>query len=188
MREAIGRYPGMLLNHVEMLYRPGERELAADFFRALGCTCETKMHPVYAFAFIESGDKDVINNVVYLSEIRPEQVALEDALQSALAGDEALARGLDGYLEKRRTRPHGIPHFGIRYPSFAAIEDVIARLESLDGPLKDRVEGPVVARPGDAQSMTDDLIQAFVATDVAFSGLATLGQLIELQAQEITPG
>jgi len=40
-------------------------------------------------------------------------------------------------------------------------------------------------RPGDEQSMTDDLIQAFVSTDVAFSGLATLGQAIELQAQQI---
>ena len=168
-----------------MLYRPGERDLAAEFFRVLGCTCETKLHDTYAFAFIEDSDKDVINNVLYLSEIRPEQAALEEALLSALSRDDALAQGLKGYLEKRRTRPHGIPHFGIRYPSFAAIEEVIERLENLGGPLKGRVEGPVVARPGDPQSMTDDLIQAFVATDVAFSGLATLGQLIELQAQEI---
>ena len=68
MRESIGRYPGMLLNHVEMLYQPGERELAGEFFRTLGCAVDTQMHPVFALAFLEASDKDPINNVVYLSE------------------------------------------------------------------------------------------------------------------------
>ena len=35
--------------------------------------------------------------------------------------------------------------------------------------------------------MTDELIQAFVVTDVVAAGLFTLGQLIELQAQELMP-
>jgi hypothetical protein len=185
VQEPIGRYPGMLLNHVEMLYRSGERELAAEFFRTLGCSVETKLHDVYGFAFVNGTDRDVINNVIYFSEVRSEQVALEQALESAVASDAALAGSLEAYREKRRTRPHGIPHFGIRYPSFAELEAVIARLESLEGGLRGRVEGPVVLRPGDEQSMTKDLIQAFVATDVVFSGLATIGQAIELQAQEI---
>jgi hypothetical protein len=33
--------------------------------------------------------------------------------------------------------------------------------------------------------MTDDLIQAFVATDLVTTGLFATGQLIELQAQEL---
>lgn len=185
MKEPVGRHPGMLLNHVEMLYQPGERELAGEFFRALGCKVETKLHDTYAFAFVDADFTDIINNVLYLSEIRPEQAALEKALQAAIGRDENLAQGLKGYLQKRRTRPHGIPHFGIRYPSFDSIEEVIARLESLKEPLRGRVEGPLVIRPGDDLSMTDDLIQAFVATDVAFTGLGTLGQMIELQAQQI---
>ncbi len=185
MHAPIARYPGTMLNHVEMLYHPGERELAATFLRTLGCVVDTTAHPTYAFAFINPEDRDIVNNVLYLSEIRPEQLALEHALREALRADTTLAESLEGYREKRRTRPHGIPHFGIRYPSFAALEEVIARIESLEGNLRERIDGPIVLRPGDGQSMTDDLMQAFIATDIAFSGLGTLGQAIELQAQEI---
>ena len=31
-------YKGRLLNHVEMVYRPGERHLVTKLFTALGCT------------------------------------------------------------------------------------------------------------------------------------------------------
>jgi len=35
--DTIGEYTGNLLNHVEALYRPGERELAVEFAEMLGC-------------------------------------------------------------------------------------------------------------------------------------------------------
>ena len=31
-------YPGRLVNHIEILYQRGERELAKQFFALLGCT------------------------------------------------------------------------------------------------------------------------------------------------------
>jgi hypothetical protein len=35
--DKIADYKGKLLNHVEALYRPGERQLAIDLTEALGC-------------------------------------------------------------------------------------------------------------------------------------------------------
>ena len=38
-------------------------------------------------------------------------------------------------------------------------------------------------RPGDKAALTQNLIQAFIYTDIVASGLFCLGQVIELQAQ-----
>jgi hypothetical protein len=85
----------------------------------------------------------------------------------------------------RRAFDLGITHFDLRYPSFASLERVIDRLtDQLDPRLEGRVAVDAI-RPGDARSMTDELIQAFVTTDVISARLFTFGQLIELQAQEL---
>jgi hypothetical protein len=183
-------YSGHMLNHVETLYQRGERELAIALFEALGCQvvdtetpCETGATILYVFP--EAREQDRLNNVVYLSEIRDQQWDLEQALQERLTGDSQLSDALERYKTKARTAPHGITHFGLRYPSFASLERVIDRLtDQLDPRLEGRVAVDPI-RPGDARSMTDELIQAFVTTDVISAGLFTFGQLIELQAQEL---
>lgn len=181
-------YPGRLVNHIEILYQRGERELAKQFFALLGCTIvdtetDSGTGSSILYVYPEPTCQDRLNNVVYLSEIRQPQWELEQVLQTRIAVDAELRDAIAAYDRKARREPHGITHFGLRYPSFEDLEEVIARIENdLPAAMRDRVEITPI-RPGDPRSMTDELIQAFVRTDIVCAGLFPLGQLIELQAQ-----
>jgi hypothetical protein len=183
-------YQGRMLNHVEVLYQRGERELAVAFFEALGCEVVDTLTPcergsTILYVWPDTAEHDRLNNVLYLSEVRDPQWKLEQTLADRLDRDPELADAFAAYRHKARTAPHGTPHFGLRYPTFASLESVLDRLEhQLDPVLRPRVSVCAV-RPGDHDSMTDELIQAFVATDVITTGLFAAGQLIELQAQEL---
>jgi len=186
-------YPGRLLNHVEILYQRGERELAKQFFAVLGCTVidtatESGTGSTILYVYPEATCQDRLNNVMYLSEIREPQWQLEQILAARLRDDIELREAIERYDHKARHEPHGTTHFGLRYPSFHDLEGVIDRLQN-HLPLE--LTGRVVidpVRPGDPRSYTDELIQAFVRTDVVCAGLFPFGQLIELQAQRIVPG
>ena len=181
-------YDGKGLNHVELLYQRGERDLASNFLRMLGCAIVptsqiNETGSTYIVVHPDPSDTDGLNNVLYLSEIRAAQWELESLIVLRLDKDEELAEALDAYKTKARTKPHGIPHFGLRFPSFESIEPVLEALESCDDPaLKNRFSVSVV-RPGDPGALYFDIIQAFVYTDVVATGPFYLGQLIELQAQ-----
>ena len=184
-------YDGKGLNHVEMLYQTGERELAMSFCELLGCTVvptdqANETGSTYICVYPDEADDDGINNVLYLSEIRPAQQQLEDALRRTLRGDAQLSSALEGYQTKARTLPFGIPHFGLRFPSFESIEPVLERLESCRDPALAKRFSVSVVRPSDPEALYGGVIQAFVFTDLIATGLFCLGQLIELQAQQAT--
>ena len=187
---SLTEYRGRLLNHVEILYQRGERGLALRFFELLGCTVvdterDAGTGSTIVCVYPEESEQDRLNNVIYLSEVREPQWELEQVLAARLAGDPELRAALDRYDSKARRAPHGITHFGLRYTSFEELERVIDRLEHhLPAELGGRVTVEAV-RPDDARSMTDELIQAFVRTDVVCAGLFPFGQLIELQAQRV---
>ena len=184
-------YPGRLVNHIEILYQRGERELAKRFFALLGCTIvdtqtDSGSGSSILFVYPEPTCQDRLNNVVYLSEVRQPQYELEQILHARLAEDAELRDAVAKYDYKARHEPHGVTHFGLRYPTFDDLEAVIARFE---GELPDDMQGRVeitAVRPGDPRSFTDELIQAFVRTDIVCAGLFPFGQLIELQAQRVT--
>jgi hypothetical protein len=184
----IRSYTGILLNHLEMLYQPGERELAVQFCEALGWQVidtpqKTEMGSTYMIVRFEPAESEYQDNVMYLSEMRPEHVHLENTLSAVRADRADLQAAVDRYIAKAKTRPHGIPHFGVRYLSFDGVQATVDRLQaSLPTELSSRVAVQVV-RPGDPGALTNDLIQAFVYTDLICTGLFTLGQLIELQGQ-----
>jgi hypothetical protein len=184
-------YPGRLVNHIEILYQRGERELAKQFFSFLGCTIvDTQTGSgtgsSILFVYPEPTCQDRMNNVVYLSEVRQPQYELEQILNARVAEDAELRDAIAKYDHKARNEPHGVTHFGLRYPTFDDLEVVIARFENeLPEAMQGRVEITPV-RPGDPRSFTDELIQAFVRTDIVCAGLFPFGQLIELQAQRIT--
>jgi hypothetical protein len=185
----IAEYPGGLLNHLETLYKPGDRALAIELVEALGCVTADTGQPndtgsTYIYVHPNPSDRNRINNVLYLSEMRAEQVQLEQALANSVARDAALRSAVEVYREKARNKPYGIPHFGLRYPSFESIEPVLERLENgTSAALRERISLRVI-RPDDPIALTPDLIQAFVYTDVLASGVFLLGQVIELQAQK----
>jgi hypothetical protein len=180
---SLTEYKGRLLNHVEVLYPRGERDVAVALFEALGCTVVSREGSAYTLVFPEASERDWNNNVMYLSEVRDLQWELERVIEDRVRTDEELRQAIERYDTKARTDPHGIPHFGLRYPSFAYLEVVLDRLENdLPRELNGRLTVEAI-RPDDPRCLSRDLIQAFVRTDVVCVGLFPFGQLIELQGQ-----
>ena len=110
---------GRALNHVELVYRPGERELAGKVFSLLGCRPHDS-GGTFLTSFVEPDEGDLCNNAVYCSEVTPEQWELECALTSAIAGDGPVAGAARAYLDRLRGEPQRSTHFGIRVPTATA--------------------------------------------------------------------
>ena len=185
--KTIADYQGKLLNHVEALYRPGERALAIELVEALGCAVSDtgfKGDGVDTFLAVHANpdDRNMQNNVFYISEMRPEQQALEARLKLFSETDTEFAALLASYREQALTKPFGVPHFALRYTSSKAVEDAEARVNELKAKVKDRLHLRVF-RPGDADVAVGNLIQGFLYQDVVVSGSFLMGQLIELQTQ-----
>ena len=94
------------LNHVEMISRPGERELAARVFELLGMRVVDNGGE-WLFALIDPSVGDPSNNACYTSQVTPEQWTLEQALTSVMArGDEADAKtARRHWWSRRKSRP-----------------------------------------------------------------------------------
>ena len=176
------------LNHVELVYRPGERAHAARFFELLGCRV-IDSGGTFLSAFVDAGTRDRLNNALYASEVTPEQWELDRALLDQIQRDDL---GRDGdvgaaarsYLDRVAHEPQRSFHFGIRYPTLELLEATLAAVEAAgraDPELAGRVAVSGVFRPGDPGSYTDVMVQAFVKTDVIAAGLLALGQHVELQ-------
>jgi hypothetical protein len=185
----ISDYRGTLFSHVAAVYRPGERDLAVEFVEALGCVAaDTRGMSDSGSPFISvhpnPDDRDPLNNVFYLSQMMPQQLALERALQAQLERDATLRGGLEAYREAALASPASIPHFALNFPSMAALEPVLETLTNgLRPELAERV-GIKVFRPGDPGAMGGkDCTIAFVYTDIIVSGMGGFGQLIELQGR-----
>ncbi|HXC76986.1 MAG TPA: hypothetical protein VNU19_08035 [Candidatus Acidoferrum sp.] len=172
------------LNHVEFVYRPGERELAKRFFELWDCDVRDRGGTFFT-VFIDSGVHDFMNNCFYASEVTPEQWAFELALQGAMQ-DEVIDGAKHRYLERLSREPQRSYHFGVRFLDLAHLESTVQRVAAAgnqDPDLVDRVAVSSVFWPGEPGSYSDTLVQAFVRTDVVASGLLTFGQHIELQWQ-----
>ena len=165
------------LNHVELVYRPTERELAKRVFEVLGCR-PVDRGGTWFTSFVDAAGADWSNNVLYASEVTPEQWAFEQTLAT-----EAPQRA--AYLTRLQREPQRSCHFGIRLADAAALEAACERVREAgdDGELAGRIRLAGVFRPGDPGAVADTMVQAFVWTDVIASGLLTLGQHIELQWQ-----
>jgi hypothetical protein len=173
------------LNHVELLYRPGERELALRVFEILGFRPVDRGGTFFT-AFVEPGEADFANNAVYASEVTEEQWALEQALAAALEDDGDVGSTARAYLGRLGKEPQRSFHFGIRYPSLDALDATLGRIDAVgdtDPGLAGRVSVSGVFRPGDPGAYTDTMVQAFVRTDVVAAGLLAFGQHVELQYQ-----
>lgn len=172
------------LNHVELVYAPGERPLARALFELLGFDVRDSGGP-FLTGMIQPGQGDFANNALYASEVTAEQWALEQALRRALEGGD-LAGPAGAYLAGLRDHPQRSCHFGIRYPTADDHEAALHRIAHVADHAPDlvgRVTLSGVFRPGDPGSYTDTMTQAFVRTDVIASGLLAFGQHIELQWQ-----
>ena len=91
------------LNHVEMVYRPGERELATRVFELFGMRVLDN-GGTWMFAHVDPAIGDAANNACYASEMTPEQWVLEQAL-----ADRDQSRRATMPLASGRERPGTSP-------------------------------------------------------------------------------
>ena len=184
----IADYTGNLLNHVETLYRPGEREIAIRLVEALGCAItdtgfKGDGEETFLAVHPNPDDRNVQNNAFYMSPMRPEQQAVEEHLRRISEGDLELRSKLMAYRSTARAVPFGISHFALRYPSSEAVQRAADTLgAALGQSLGDRLHVRIF-RPGDADAAGNSVVQGFVYQDVIVSGSFLYGQLIELQSQ-----
>src|SRR5256885_6184907 len=106
------------LTHVELVYRPGERELAKRLFALLGCRPVDRGGEFFT-SFVEPEEQDYGTNVLYASEVTPEQWALEQTLTQ----DGEIAAPMTAYLEHLRRRPQQSFHFGFCVPTVDALDE-----------------------------------------------------------------
>jgi hypothetical protein len=166
---------------MEFVYRPGERDLVLALFDVLGFHPHDEHSGIFLLGFIDLNAP--ADNFVAGSEVRPEQWAFDEALAQALR-DEPLAGAFARYQELLTRDPQWGMHVGIRFDSFEEWETTVQRVRdvAVHAPtLAGRVKLRGVYNPGDPDSVSDVLHQAFVWTDVIASGSLALGQQLELQ-------
>jgi hypothetical protein len=182
-----------MLNHVELVYAPGERALARKLLEGLGFrVVDPQTDPIpenlgpaagpFLIVYLDPADDDVFDNVLYVSEAREEQWRFESALRDRLAKDEELAALHRGLREAHAGLPQAMTHFGVAYPSAREVEEALARLAAIPE-LEGRVTLSPVYVPGGPGSVDDRVAQGFVYTDVVAVGLLAGGQQIELQVR-----
>jgi hypothetical protein len=182
-----------LLNHIELAYAPGERPLARTLLEGLGFrVLDPQTDPIpanlgpaagpYLIVYLDPANDDVIDNVIYVSEVGSDQWRFECALRTRIEEDEDLASLQRDFRSRFVDSPQAMTHFGVAYPSGEEIDRVMQELASnreLDG----RISLTEVYRPGSPGSVDDRVIQGFVYTDVLSTGLLCGGQQIELQVR-----
>jgi hypothetical protein len=174
---------GHRLNHVEMVYRPGERELAGRVFELLGMRVLDR-GGTWMTALVDPEVADFSNNACYASEVTPEQWALEQTLARAIADDtDGVGDSARAYLERLRTEPQRSFHFGIRFHSRDDFDATLERVRTAtaDPELAGRVALSGVFHPDEPGAAAPNMIQAFVRTDVVAAGVLAFGQHVELQ-------
>lgn len=183
----IADFKGRLLNHVEAVYRPGERDLAIAMAEALGCAVsDTGFRsepdtPTFLAIHPEPDDRDGANNVFYVSQMTPEQQAVDKRLNEIAGQDEELGAAMRAYRHKAVANPMGISHFALRYRSLGEVQEVERRINALAPRLQNRILNVHVFKP--SSETEPPLTQSFLYQDVILSGPSALGQLIELQSQ-----
>lgn len=176
------------LNHVEFAHRPGEDGLVIDLFEALGCPCDLIDTPPYGkYIVVRLDDTPHGENDMFVSQAEPEQLALEDRLQALKASDSALAQASALFRSLQRDRPYRTTHIGMRLPSVATFDAVVANLNLLiAGKLARRLElgEPTLRNKAEAEAMSAPVKQLWLWTDVISTGLLNAGQQIELQTYQ----
>jgi len=163
-------HPLGINTHAQMVYRPGERELAMRVLKLLGRDVVDKGRP---WLFVDKW--------IFLYEVPPQQWAFEQQLAALVAqrrSDPAVA----GFLEELDAHPQQYCHFGSTLETMQEWETLTQRIRDAgrnDPDLRGRIEITSVLRPGDPGHVGSSTT-AFVRTDVFSSGLLTFGQIFEV--------
>jgi hypothetical protein len=178
------------INHVEMLFQPGEREAARAFFESLGFTV-SDFGP-WLFVFVDLPTANGTHNVMYASEPVPAQQRFEDALAQAIANHPEASAALDHFREVRVAHPQFTFHFGASIPTHAEWAERTERIKEAARShplLKGRVEVSVF-NPGDPGGVGNNVYQTFIITEILATGSLQTGLIFEFQhyTSTLTPG
>jgi len=194
MRRPLNRPGARLLNHIELVYPPGDRSLARALLEGLGFRVLDPQtdHPLpanlgpaadpYLIVYLDPSDEDLIDNVLYASEAGEAQWRFEEALRARMQDDQELAALHHELRSAYSGMPQAMTHFGVAYPNADEVDAAMARLASKPE-LEGRIRLSDVFRPGDPGSVDDRVVQGFVYTDILSVGLLAGGQQIELQVR-----
>lgn len=172
----------LVLNHVEMVYRPGEADVAIAALEIMGLTVDATKPP-WLVAHVDGQTGNGIDNVLYASELTPAQQAFEAVFERSVGRDDELREGLARYREVRQAHPQFAFHFGLSVPTHEDWLQRIARIQEASRShelLAGRIGIAGVFEPGMPDAVTPQH-QAFVRTDVLSSEMLALGLQIELQ-------
>lgn len=187
------REPGSrVLNHSELFYAPGDRALARDLFRAIGCRVldpqeeagPSDLGPAagpYLIVFVDPESSDLIDNVLYASEVEPAQWRFEQALRERIERDASLGASFEEYRASFARQPQAMTHLGLSMGEME-LEAAIGRIRS-NAALAARVAVRGPFRPGEPGSVDPRVVQGFLHTDIVSTGFLLAGQQIELQVR-----
>jgi hypothetical protein len=181
----IADYQGGLLNHLNLSYRPGDRELALELIKAIGLTVvETKFTDMTLIsAYPNAEDMNGDSNVIFLLELPAHQAKLDAVIRKKAESDPELAEALDSCRERARGSPDRGSHIGIRCTSNAALDAILDHLSTgVSKELGERITVVEMPRHEPVAGFPNDIRQIFVHTDVVLTGATAMGQNIELQA------
>ena len=171
----------IILSHFETVYRPGERALAADLFKALGL--EVADSGKYVLGFVGNPPSgNLFENSITASEVTPEHWAFEQVLDRELKRPE-IAELSETYLKALKTAPQNRPHFGLAFSSletWQAAVDHFQRTVDETPTLQGRAEIASKFTPTTG-AQVDYLHHAFIHTDIIGATGLSLGIIIEFQ-------
>lgn len=201
-----------VLGHLALHYAPGDEQPSRRLLELLGCTLvDNGAAPGkdgFCTVLLGGTDPNYADNLMFLSQMKPEQIALEEAIQAALYPDGAdadpRARALaDSVVAK----PESISHIGIRYRSLEQLEAVVGALDAAVAPggelagraevvkyrpspggasaaddraVAERIAASPVFEGTEPASFAKHWIQCFVKTDLCGFGILAFGSLFEL--------
>jgi hypothetical protein len=171
-----------IINHAEMVFRPGDREAARALFQKLGF----RVGEIEGFPWLaidvdhEAPEGELrVDNVMYANESTPAQQNLEAALQQKLDDDPEFANLFKRYMDIRFERPQYHFHYGASVPTHEDWKrrvDDLAEANESHPELKGRLH--LSARePGDPGAL-GGLSQLFVYTDIICCGPHPFGPML----------
>lgn len=173
-------YP--ILSHFETVFRPGERDLAALLFNALGLGVSNVGKYVIGFVGTPASGNGFENSIT-ASEVTPEHWEFEQVLEKEMQRPDIAAASAT-YLQALKTKPQNRPHFGMAYASLESWNEAVEGFEQAlekHPELKGRAEIASKFVPGSPGAQTDFLHHAFIHTDIIGTACLPLGMIIELQ-------
>jgi hypothetical protein len=170
----------LMINHVEMVYRPGQVEAARAFFETMGFAVSE--YGPWLIILVDPENGNGLDNVMYCNEAVPAHQRFEEELERVIATDEKLSAALDHYRDVRRAHPQYNFHFGVTLPTLAEWETRLERIQeaSRNHPLLAGHMEVIVFESGHPDGV-GPASQAFCYTDILASGTLPMGLVFEVQ-------